>query len=833
MRGRFSWVLIASAVGCGSSHSSNDDGSGGSAGKGAPGGASGRAGGDAGKASGGRVGSLGAGGVGAGGAQAGAKSSGGAGDAAGATDGGSDAGAGASTSAGTTGQGGSGATGAGAGGEAGSTETVPLPCTFPAISADTVHDWDVKVAGVSGSVTLMGVVMPDSPGVTSRGSLWFHDLDHGSSYVFPVGASGSADFSGLLFTSRYDVDFTTEDDVDLLAMPVGKSTRVASNVTIDADATFDFDVRTVSASGTLTANGGTVASSPPLGSRGNVILHDELTGSEYAIPINATSTASFSALVFASSYAVDFLTSPDSRLVGLPVDKTARLAQGIVLDADVSGLVYDLRPHTVGGNVLLNHAGMPSSPTVSSRGSVVFRTSPPGEDYSFPLSASGAAAYAGLVFEGTFDVDFATTDEYGLVGMPVNSAVRIGRGLAITQAGTHDLDLPVVTVDGTVTVDGAVMPDSPLTAHRGKMLFHDVATGTATELWVTPTGPAAFSGLVFESTYEVLFHSVPDPNLVGLPLDRSVEVREWEAITDDASFEYDVRPISVTGTLTANGAALPDSPALVSRGNVVLRDALSGQKYSVALSNTGSGSFAADLFASTYAVAFDTAQDETLVGLPSYDTAHLASRERLSASKSLAYDLTTVHASGVITLAGGELPSSPGVTTRGSAVFRDRFTGLGGGFRLGATGPGAYSLLLFPGSYSTAFWTTTDTDLVGLPLNVAKQLAVGCVPTRECRSSSDELSGSWLIQGGGLGELDADFEQNGDQLSGNFHGVTDGVFSSGTRDGDSVVLYTRDIFPCVPFGIRVTLVDPCTLVGTAFCGDETNPANVHEVRAIR
>jgi hypothetical protein len=264
----------------------------------------------------------------------------------------------------------------------------------------------------------------------------------------------------------------------------------------------------------------------------------------------------------------------------------------------------------------------------------------------------------------------------------------------------------------------------------------------------------------------------------------------------------------------------------------VLRDAESGQKYSVPLSNAGPGAFTADVYASTYAVTLETAQDETLAGLPSYATAHLASRERLTGAMALSYDLAVVKASGAVTLAGDELPSSPGVTTRGTTVFRERFVGSGGGSRLGATGPGTYSTLLFAGAYDVSFSTTSDPDLVALPINISKRLAVGCVPARECSNSAADLSGLWLFQGG-FGEVDADLLQSGSAVSGNLHGQVEVILSFGARDGDSVELYSRDVFPCQPFGIRMTVVDGCTLVGTTFCGNELVRGNVREVWAVR
>jgi hypothetical protein len=562
-----------------------------------------------------------------------------------------------------------------------------------------------------------------------------------------------------------------------------------------------------------------------------VFFRDELTGSDYGFAVPGTGAGAFAGQLFAGSYSVRFTTTADTDLVGLPVDKTAIIASGVALETDQASLSYDLEPRNVGGTVTVNHAVMPDSPAVTSRGSVVYHALPSGDEYSFPVSATGEASYGGKIFAGTYDVDFVTVDDPDLVGLPVHQGTRLASRLPLIDETPYGYDLQPLTATGTLTLNGAPMPESPLTAYRGKVIFHDLASGTFRELWVTPTGAASFSGLVFAGEYEVLFRTVPDPNLVGLPLDHTLAVGRHVDVTSAAPLAFDVRTVSIAGTLTATGGALPDSPGTTSRGTVVFRDRESGQKYSVPLAPTGPGAFSTELFASRYAVTFETSAETGLVGLPTDATAHLALDTDLSSSANVQYDVQPVAVSGAITLAGAPLPSSPAVTTRGNAIFQERFTRSGYGFGLGATGDAQYAGLLFAGSYAVELWTTSDPDLLGLPRNSATLLDVGCMPKRQCDKSASDLSGLWTFMLEGLGEFDASLSHENGMVSGLFHGEADGVFSSIELDGDALTLFTHDY--CNPLGIAVTLVDACTLVGTAYCTDPSNEANFRQALGVR
>lgn len=57
--------------------------------------------------------------------------------------------------------------------DAGGGDGSPPACTLPPLGADLSHDWDLHLATVSGTMTLAGAALPDSPGLSTRGNLTF------------------------------------------------------------------------------------------------------------------------------------------------------------------------------------------------------------------------------------------------------------------------------------------------------------------------------------------------------------------------------------------------------------------------------------------------------------------------------------------------------------------------------------------------------------------------------------------------------------------------------------------------------------------------------------
>ena len=157
-------------------------------------------------------------------------------------------------------------------------------------------------------------------------------------------------------------------------------------------------------------------------------------------------------------------------------------------------------------------------------------------------------------------------------------------------------------------------------------------------------------------------------------------------IAGDVTLEHALALVTLSGSLLANGAILPHSPGVASRGSLVFRDQPSGEKYALPISATGAATFTTELFAGTYGVTFNTTTEEGLMGLPVGTATRLERKVVIAEAREFTFDLEPLDLRGVLTLSGGELPSNPDVTTRGNLIFRDRESGGGYAFSVGATG---------------------------------------------------------------------------------------------------------------------------------------------------
>ena len=731
-------------------------------------------------------------------------------------------GAGASGAPATGGAGGAAAGSGGAGNQGGSGGEggTPVPmCTLEPIAENFTRAWDVVPVTFSGTVTMNGAVMPDSPEVTNRGFVVLRDRRTNETLSFGVGPSGPAVVSGLVFAGTYDVSFSTRE-ADLVALPSDAEVSLAQEVTIGNDASLEYDVRPVTVSGAVTVNGAAMPDSPEAASRGSVSFRDKQTGETTTFSTAATGPGAYSGLVFASTYDVSFWTPSGAELVGLPTDSEVRLGTDVMVTAD-QALNYDIRPVTVSGAVTVNGAAMPDSPEAASRGSVSFRDKQTGETTTFSTAATGPGAYSGLVFASTYDVSFWTPSGAELVGLPTDSEVRLGTDVMVTADQALNYDIRPVTVSGAVTVNGAAMPDSPEAASRGSVSFRDKQTGETTTFSTAATGPGAYSGLVFASTYDVSFWTPSGAELVGLPTDSEVQVGMDVLVTADQALNYDVRPVTVSGTVTVNGAAMPDSPEVTERGHVRFRDKQTGEATTFSIAATGPGAYSGLVFASMYDVSFSTTSDAELVGLPIDGGVRVGTNVMLAAARTLDYDVRPVAVSGSVTVNGADMPESPNVTTRGYLRMLDKLSGASYSMAVGPTGPGTFTGLVFASSYDITFGTTADADLLALPVDQWTQFEVGCLPAGSCNRALDDLSGVWelVYDQAGWGPLTVNVQQSGDSFSASFSApLYSGTFTSITRSGNTVRMTVGLEGGCGPFGFEATLVDACVMIGRTICG---------------
>jgi hypothetical protein len=467
---------------------------------------------------------------------------------------------------------------------------------------------------------------------------------------------------------------------------------------------------------------------------------------------------------------------------------------------------------------------MPDSPDIATRGGLWFEDLDTGTFYYSSVGNTGAASYGAFLFAGTYKVSFETAAESGLVGLPRDTLTDVAPTVAFAADQTADYDLELVSVAGTVTVDGAPMPDSPEVTSRGGVRFRDLSNNAQHLFSIGPTGAGSFSGTVFAGNYQVTLETTADTPLIGLPVHRFARLESTLAIDAPQTLTYDVKPVTVSGSVTLAGGPMPDSPDAETRGSVRFVDLQSGEDYTFDVGNIGPAAYSGTVFASDYRVNFDSGASGPLVGLPSGSTTRLASRVSVTTNHSADFDARVVTVSGVVTANGAAMPDSPELETRGRVLFDDKLNSDSRTFSLPSTGAGSFTGLLFAGAYDVAFESESASALIGLPFGARTNLATGCMPTSVCEEPLDDLSGFWTFRfsSGGLGTITAFLTQEGESLTGPLDAPAfplTAVFHEGRVNGSEVFL--RATFPggsCAPFEITATLTGACGLQGKVYCG---------------
>jgi hypothetical protein len=720
-----------------------------------------------------------------------------------------------------------GGAGAGADADANANADGGAGCTLPPLGGDLNRQWDLHLAVVSGTLTLTGAPLPDSPALTTRGNLVFRERSTGDVRALPIGGAGAASFSGSLFAGSYDVSFETAPGAALVGLPVAAKTRVASTVTLAGNRQLDYDLKLVTVSGTITSGTAALPDSPTLTSRGNVVFRERQSGDVRSLSVGATGPGAFSGSLFAGTYDVSFETVSSASLAGLPISAEIRVATALALTGDATALAYDVQVASVAGKIIAGGAALPDSPTLTTRGNLVFREQQSGDVRTFAVPATGLGTYGGSLFAGTYDVSFQTPAGTGLVGLPASSTTRLATGVVVQGAAPLGYDLPVATIAGTVTAGGAALPDSPTVTTRGMVRFAERTTGLTNSFPIGATGAATFGGLLFAGTYDVTFVSSAAAGLVGLPAGGGKRVESGLAIAAGAAtLAYDLPITAISGTITAGGAALPDSPALTNRGNVVFRDRETGVATSLPVGATGPGLFAGGLFASSYDVTFETVNSANLIGLPVAAETRLASNLAIAAATTgtppLTWDTRVVTVAGRLTLDGAALPDSPALATRGNVVLREKLTGDIRALPLAATGAGTVSAIAFAGSYDVALETTAAAGLVGLPLAAETTLDVGCLPGGSCAADPGDVSGLWTFifrdQVSWI-RWNVSLTQTGGALGGQFTAASGyaGRFDSGNLAGNAVTLSSMQNSSTCVLRVDATLSGGCFMAGIGSC----------------
>jgi hypothetical protein len=174
-----------------------------------------------------------------------------------------------------------------------------------------------------------------------------------------------------------------------------------------------------------------------------------------------------------------------------------------------------LRRVQVSGSVTLKGAAMPT--TTASRGTLTFSTTGGGAASSASFGTTGNVTYGLSLWPGTYDISFGANVALCTGVAPAPALPCTGGSLraavSVATDGVLDLDVPAVTVSGTVTLNGAALPTETVT--RGSVGIGRVAAegGSGVAFSLGTNTAATYTATLMPGHY--LFHHVANPGLCG------------------------------------------------------------------------------------------------------------------------------------------------------------------------------------------------------------------------------------------------------------------------------------------------------------------------------
>jgi len=379
--------------------------------------------------------------------------------------------------------------------------------------------------------------------------------------------------------------------------------------------------------------------------------------------------------------------------------------EGIAIESD-GVLDLNLDAVQIQGSVTLDGAPLPNESALS-RGSVVFRSADTVSVFVLSLGSSGPYSYRYTVPPGTYDVTFDANETMCAVrrasAMPCNDGPLIS-GVRIESDGVLDIDIPVVRVQGAVTLESAAMPSQ--SQERGALVFSMESGGTAVTAGFGTSGAASYSITLLPGQYDIGFDGTEAACASGtapvLPCNDG-PLRSDVALSTDGVLDLDIQAVRIQGAVTLEGSPFPAQPD-EDRGGLVFALVDGGSASPRSFGRSGPTTYDLTLLSGTYDVLFNgnerACEARTAPAAPCND-GPLRRSVGLETDGVLDLDVRVVYVQGAVTLEGASMPNQP--QPRGGLVFALHDGGSISPRNFGTSGPATYQLAVLEGTYDVSF----------------------------------------------------------------------------------------------------------------------------------
>jgi hypothetical protein len=393
-------------------------------------------------------------------------------------------------------------------------------------------DFDVAATMVSGTITLNGV---SAAGKDGRANLRLRNASGDDILLGTTAATGS--YSALVIPGTYDLYFIV--DSSGTGVPPNTLAKLQAGIVVGSTPlVLNIDVPAATVSGTFTLNGATV---PPVNGWGGALQLRNAAGDSAIV---ATKTGTFTSLLIPGTY--DLYYSVLGLSTAIPSNVLAKLQTGVVIGTGAQTLNADVPATVVSGSLTIGGAAVPQTTGVAA----MSLRNAAGDQAQLATTSTGT--YSQLVVPGIYDLYFGISGAGA--GLPGNQSVKLRSAIVVpTSALTLDIDVPVTPVSGTITVNGAQVPQTRGTGN----LSLRTAAGDVVGLGTTAT-VGAYSRLVVPGTYDLFYSAGSD--VTGVPANTLAKLRTGIVVGPSAlALDIDIAATQVSGTFSQNGVPLPGS----------------------------------------------------------------------------------------------------------------------------------------------------------------------------------------------------------------------------------------------------------------------------------
>jgi hypothetical protein len=573
-----------------------------------------------------------------------------------------------------------------------------------ALQNDGVLNLDLKNIKIGGQVTLESADLPYEP--LGRGDIVFVQAQTGHLLYVSLETSGAFSYEVTLSPGVYHVDFygnpalCVEPDSEI-PCNVG---RLISDLNLQNDGVLNIDIPAITIQGQVTLE------QSPLPAenldRGTLLFSHHGFGQVATEAFENSGSFAYELTLLPGSY--DILLDaneglclqtndvPQMPCIDGPLLTNLNLQNDGVLNIDIPVI-------KIQGQVTLEDNQLPAENM--DRGALLFELQNGGTVLSKQFKNSGNFSYELTLLPGQYDILLDANEALCLQNNVVAKVPCIDgtllSNLSLQNDGVLNVDIPAITIQGQVTLEGSQLPNENL--DRGSLMFVLQDGGIAVAKQFEDSGSFAYEMTLLPGDYDIILEAnealcmqnnvIPKVPCINGPLLSDLNLQ------NDGVLNVDIPAITIQGQVTLNGSQLPAEN--LDRGSLlfVLHDG--GELPTKPFEDNGSFAYELTLLPGSYKIRLDAneglcLQTNDVPQMPCIDGTLLYDLN-LQNDGVLNVDIPAINIQGQVTLEGVELPGE--VADRGQLDFY-----LHDGGRLLTkvfenNGMFAYEVALLPGNY--------------------------------------------------------------------------------------------------------------------------------------